>query len=126
MARKAFYISGFKDHFVDHALQIQREGVCREGVENTQSTAQVTKNAQGNRVGRVIQQDSAIGLDSVDVHMSGDRCVVTAEIPQSNGDIVQYIERYSDGGKFIGSYEVPWRKIGEGKHEKDKPRRIWY
>ena len=127
MARKVFFVQGFNDRFVDHALEVKREGVNREGAENTPTEAQVTTNAQGNRVARVKHRDPAIGLDTEDVHMGGDRCVVTAEIPDAKtGDLVQYVERYSDSGRFIGSYAVPWYKIGIGKHEKGAPRRITY
>jgi hypothetical protein len=129
MARKAFFVSGFKgdDSWVDHALQVKREGVCRDGAEDTPTEAQVTTNAQGNRVARVKHKDPAIGLDSEDVHMGGDRCVVTAEIPDpASGDLRQYIERYSDSGRFIGSFVVPWYKVGEGRHQKGTPRRINY
>lgn len=126
---RQFFVSGFKgdDHFVDHALQVRREGVNREGAEACPTEAQVTYNAQGNRVARVKHRDPAIGLDSEDVHMSGDRAVVVAEIPDpTTGDICQYVERYSDSGKRIGSYVVPWLKVGEGRHQKGSPKRIYY
>lgn len=129
MARKAFFVSGFRgdDRFVDHALQVKKDGVNRDGADQTPTEAQVTVNAQGNRVARVKHRDPAIGLDSEDVHMSGDRAVVVAEIPDpKTGDLTQYVERYSDSGRFIGSYAVPWRKIGDGKHEKGSPKRIYY
>lgn len=127
MARKVFFVQGFNDRFVDHALQVKREGVNREGAEETSTEAQVTQNAQGNRVSRVKHRDAAIGLDSEDVHMSGDRAVVVAEIPDGKtGDLHQYVERYSDDGRFIGSYVVPWYKTGEGRHYKGMPRRIHY
>ena len=126
---KQFFVSGFKgdDGFVDHALRVKREGVNRDGAEDCPTEAQVTKNEQGNRVARVRHRDPAIGLDSEDVHMSGDRCVVTAEIPDPRtGDIHQFVERYSAGGKFIGSYDLPWYKTGEGRHTKGTARRIYY
>lgn len=127
MGRKVFFVQGFSDHFVDHALQVRQDGVNREGAFDTPSEAQVVTNAQGNRVARVRQVDPAIGLDSEDVHMSGDRCVVVAEIPDpKTGDLVQYVERYSDSGARIGSYAVPWHKIGPGRHEKGSPKRIFY
>lgn len=124
---KQFFVQGFNDNFVDHALKVRREGVNREGAEDCPTEAQVTQNAQGNRVARVRHKDPAIGLDSEDVHMSGDRAVVVAEIPDpKTGDIHQYCERYSDSGKFIGSYVVPWHKTGDGQHTKGSARRIHY
>lgn len=126
---KQFFISGFKgdDKWIDHALQVRADGVNREGAEDCPTEAQVTYNAQGNRVARVKHKDPAIGLDSEDVHMSGDRAVVVAEIPDpKTGDINQFVERYSDGGSFLGSYVVPWYKTGEGRHTKGSPRRIYY
>lgn len=127
MARKVFFVQGFNDRFVDHALQVKRDGVNRDGAEDTPTEAQVTYNDQGQRVARVKHRDAAIGLDSEDVHMSGDRAVVVAEIPDGKtGDVHQYVERYSDDGRFIGSYVVPWYKTGEGRHYKGVARRIHY
>lgn len=79
----------------------------------------------------MVAQDAAIGLDTEDVHFAGDRAVTRAEVPvfeggRPTGDIDQIIDRYSDGGKFLGSYTVRWEKTGEGRHTIARNRRIFY
>ena len=127
MGRK-FYVSGFKgdDPWVDHALKTRREGVNRDGAEETPVENQVVYSPGGRRIVRPQHQDAAVGMDSEDVHMGGDRCVVVAENPTRGGDLIQTVERYDGSGKFVGSYEVPWHKIGQGRHQKGTPRRIYY
>lgn len=126
MSRKAFYISGFKgdDRFVDHALEVREQGVIRDGWDQTGSDYQ----SSGGK-GRVRQRDAAIGLDTEDVHMGGDRVVTRAETPEivrgkPTGDVLQVVDRYSDSGKYIGSYEIRWEKTGEGQHTITGHRRV--
>lgn len=109
-----------------HAWKVHQEGVNRDGADQTPTEAQVAINDHGERVARVRHRDAAIGLDSQDVHMGGDRCVTTAEVPDGRGGITQYVERYSDGGKFIGTYAVQWNKEANGRHVSEKPRRVFY
>ena len=125
---KKYFIFGFnrEDNFEEHAWKTRWEGVNRDGAEQTPTEAQVVYNPQGERIARVRHQDAAVGLDSVDVHMSGDPCVVVAEIPDGKGTVTQYVERYSTSGKFLGSYAVPWRKTDRDTLTSEKPRRIWY
>lgn len=124
MSKKAFFVSGFKgdDRFVDHALEIQERGVVREGWEQTPTEAQVVGSKR-----RVRHKDAAIGLDSTDVHMGNDRVVVEAEIPDpKSGDITQVVHRYSDAGRYSGSYSVVWEKTAEGRHTLARTKRIFY
>ena len=102
-----------------HAWKVQQEGIAREGALETPTEEQVVG---GKR--RVRHKDAAIGLDSMDAHMSGDPVVTTAEIPDGKGGITQYVERYSTSGKFIGSYEVQWEKVAEGRHILARTKRI--
>ena len=105
-----------------HAWKVHQEGVNREGAEKTPT--EVQRAGGGERVRHL---DAAIGLDSQDCHMGGDRVVTVAEIPDpATGDITQYVERYSDSGRFMGSYAIPWQKWGDGNHVSGKPRRIFY
>jgi hypothetical protein len=104
-----------------HAWKTHQEGVNREGADETPTETQTI-----GGISRIRHKDAAIGLDSVDVHMSGDPCVVTAEIPDGKGTVVQYVERYSAGGRFLGSYAVPWHKEADGCLVSEKPRRIYY
>jgi hypothetical protein len=127
MSRKAYYISGFKgdDRFVDHALEVREQGVIREGADQTGSEWQ----SAGR--GRVRQHDAAIGLDTEDVHMGGDRVVTRAETPEivsgrATGDVLQVVDRYDDSGKFTGSYEVRWTKTARGTHVISGNRRVFY
>ena|SRR5215469_5996693 len=109
-----------------HAWKVHQEGVNREGADQTPVEAQVTRNDQGQQVSRVRHRDAAIGLDSQDVHMGGDRCVTTAEIPDGKGGVTQYVERYSDDGRFAGSFEVHWEKTGDRTHTLTTKRRVFY
>lgn len=127
MGRK-FFVSGFKgdDKFVDHALEVQEQGVIREGWDQTGSDWQ-----QAGGKGRVRQRDAAIGLDTEDVHMGGDRVVTRGEVPviqggRATGDIDQIVDRYSDSGDYIGTYAVRWEKTGEGRHTITGKRRVFY
>jgi hypothetical protein len=126
MGRK-FYVSGFKgdDPYVDHAEEVRREGVIRDGWDKTGSEWQATGR------GRVRQRDAAIGLDTEDVHMGGDRVVTRAEVPEivggkPSGDIEQVVDRYSDSGAYLGTYLVRWAKAGEGRHVIAGKRRVFY
>ena len=125
---KKYFIFGFNrgDNFEEHAWKTRWEGVNREGAEDTPTEAQVVYNPQGERISRVRHQDAAVGLDSVDVHMSGDPCVVVAENPDGKGNVYQQVERYSQSGKFIGSYVVKWSKTDKDCLTSEKPRRIFY
>lgn len=127
MGRK-FYVSGFKgdDRFVTDALAVREAGVIREGWDRTGSDYQ----SAGGK-GRVRNRDAAVGLDSEDVHMGGDRAVVRAEVPEilggrPTGDVLQVVDRYSDGGKCLGSYEIRWSKTGERSHTITSKRRVYY
>jgi hypothetical protein len=104
-----------------HAWKVQQEGVNREGAEETPTEVQT---AGGKS--RVRHLDAAIGLDSQDVHYDGDRVVVVSENPDGRGDIFQHFERYSDSGKFLGSYVGRWEKVAEGRHVLARTRRIFY
>jgi hypothetical protein len=126
MGRK-FFVSGFKgdDKFVDHALEVRREGVIREGVDDVPVE---TQEVMGRR--RLRRVDAAIGLDSEDVHMGGDRVVVRAETPEikggkATGDILQVVDRYSDSGAYLGSYQIRWEKVAPGRHVLASKRRIF-
>jgi hypothetical protein len=117
MGRK-FYVSGYRDGFIDHALEVRRAGVDREGVERTAAEAEVVDTIRGPR-NRVRQKDSAIGLDTEDVHMGGDPCVTVGEYPEivggrPTGDVLQYVARYDDARNYIGTYEVRWGKTERG------------
>ena len=120
---KRYFIFGFNrgDNWEEHAWKVHQEGVNREGAEETPTEVQVAGSGR-----RVRHLDAAIGLDSQDCHMSGDKVVTTAEIPNGKGDIMQYVERYSDSGKFIGSYGIPWLKMADGRHVSGMPKRIFY
>jgi hypothetical protein len=127
MGRK-FFVSGFKgdDRFVEHALEVREQGVIREGADRTGSDWQ-----QAGAKGRVRQRDAAIGLDTEDVHMGGDRVVTRAEVPvivagKPTGGVEQVVDRYSDSGAYLGSYAVRWEKTGEGRHVIAGKRRIYY
>ncbi len=127
MGRK-FFVSGFKgdDKFVDHALEVREQGVIREGSDQTGSDWQ-----QAGSKGRIRQRDAAIGLDTEDVHMSGDRVVTRAEVPvitggRATGDIEQVVDRFSDSGKYLGTYAVTWEKTGDGRHVIARNRRVYY
>lgn len=127
MGRK-FFISGFKggDPYIDHALEVREQGVIRDGWDQTGSDYQ----SVGGK-GRVRQRDAAIGLDTEDVHMGGDRVVTRAETPEivrgrPTGDIIQVVDRFSDSGKYIGSYEVRWAKTAEGQHTITGHRRVFH
>lgn len=129
MSGKRFFFFGETQAGVGwekHAWQVHQEGVNREGADQTPTEAQVTYNDRGERVARVRHRDAAIGLDSQDVHMAGDRCVTTAEIPDGKGGVTQYVERYDDAGKFSGSYEVRWEKTGPRTHTLASKRRVYY
>ena len=129
MGRK-YFIFGYGQAgraWENHAWKVHQEGVNREGAEETPTEAQVVYNPQGERMARVRHVDAAVGLDSQDVHMSGDPCVVVAENPDGKGNVYQHVERYSsDGGRFIGSYVVKWSRTADGQLTSEKPRRIWY
>lgn len=125
MSRKVFFVQGFQDRFVDHALDVKAQGVIREGADQTGSEWQ----SAGR--GRVRQRDAAIGLDTEDVHMGGDRVVTRAETPvitggRATGDIEQVVDRFSDSGKYLGSYAVTWEKTGDGRHVIARNRRVYY
>lgn len=127
MGRK-FFISGFKggDPWIDHALEVREQGVIREGWDQTGSEWQ----EQGGK-GRVRQRDAAVGLDTEDVHMGGDRVVTRAETPEivrgrPTGDLLQVVDRYSDSGKYMGTFEVRWAKTGAGRHVIAGSRRVTY
>ena len=126
---KKYFIFGFNQAgraWENHAWKVHQEGVNREGAEETPTEAQVVYNPQGERIARVRHQDAAVGLDSQDVHMSGDPCVVVAENPDGKGNVYQQVERYSQSGKFIGSYVVKWSKTDKDTLTSEKPRRIFY
>lgn len=125
---RVFYFSGYRgeDAFVDHADEVRQQGVEREGWDKTGSEAQIVGPKR-----RVRQKDAAIGLDTQDVHMGGDRVVTRAELPEfkggrPTGNIEQVVDRYSDSGHYIGSYVVRWEKNGEGRHVNAGKRRVWY
>ena len=120
---KRYFIFGFNrgDNWEEHAWKVHHEGVNREGAEETPTEVQVAGSGR-----RVRHLDAAIGLDSQDVHMSGDPCVVTAEIPDGKGDVTHYFERYSESGKFLGSYALDWKKTADSRQVSGKPRRIFY
>src|SRR5215475_1406890 len=113
---RKYFIFGFNrgDNFEEHAWKTRWEGVNREGAEQTPTKAQISYDQEGREVNRRVRHlDAAVGLDSRDVHMSGDPCVVVAEIPDGKGTVTQYVERYSTSGKFLGSYAVDWNKTAE-------------
>jgi hypothetical protein len=114
------------DNWEEHVTQVREGGVIREGTENTIAEAQVVQNKHGERRARVRQRDAAIGLDSEDVHMGGDRVVIEAELPQSSGDVTVVGHRYSDSGKFLGTYEFGWDKTDSKIHTLARKRRVFY
>lgn len=127
MSKKYFIFDWNRgDGWEEHVSRIREGGVIREGVENTTAEAQVVHNKKGERVARVRQADAAIGLDSEDVHMGGDRVVVEAELPSRGGDVTQVVHRYSDSGKYIGSYEAVWEKTDSKIHTLTRKRRVFY
>ena len=119
---KRYFIFGFNrgDNWEEHAWRTHWDGVNREGVDSLPSEAQVV----GDRT-RVRTPNSAIGLDSQDVHMGGDLVVVEAETPDGKGGIIQTVHRYSDSGRFIGTYESQWDQTGRGQHTLRRTRRIF-
>jgi hypothetical protein len=124
---RQFFVSGFKggDAYIDHANEVGRQGVEREGWDKTGSEAQVAGDKRRVRV-----KDAAIGLDTYDVHMSGDLAVVRAETPEikggrATGDVLQVVDRYDDAHNYLGSYEVRWEKTGERTHTLASRRRIF-
>jgi hypothetical protein len=127
MGRK-FFVSGFKggSAYIDHANEVQEQGVEREGWDKTGSDWQ----SQGGK-GRVRARDAAVGLDTYDVHMGGDLAVVRAETPEivggkPTGDVLQVVDRYDDAHNYLGSYEVRWEKTDERTHRLSSKRRIFY
>jgi len=124
---RKYFIFGFNrgDNFEEHAWKTRWEGVNREGAEDTPTEEQVVYNPQGERISRIRHKDAAIGLDTQDVHLSGDRVVITDEVPDGKGDIVAVGHRYSDSGKFIGSYEFYWEKVAENHQVLARRRRTF-
>jgi hypothetical protein len=129
MGRK-FFVSGYRDGFVDHALEVRERGVDREGVERTVAEAEVVDTIRGPR-SRVRQRDCAVGLDTEDVHMGGDPCVTRGEHPEfvggrPTGAIIQLVDRYDDARNYIGSYEIKWEKTGARSHAIASKRRVFH
>ena len=120
---KKYFVFGFNrgDNWEEHAWKTRWEGVNRDGAEQTPTEVQTV-----GSISRTRHQDAAVGLDSQDVHMSGDPCVVVAENPDGKGRVIQTVERYSQSGKFLGTYEVEWNKTAEGCLTSEKPRRVFY
>jgi hypothetical protein len=123
---KSYYFFGQTQAGVQwekHAWDVQQKGVDRSGADQTSADTQVVYNQEGRETGRRrTHRDAAIGIDSTDAHMGGDRVVVEAEIPDGKGDITQVVHRYSDSGR-ISSYEVQWVKVAEGRHVLARTRR---
>ena len=120
---KKYFIFGFNrgDNWEEHAWKTRWEGVNRDGAEDTPTEVQTVGKISRNR-----HVDAAVGLDSQDVHMSGDPCVVVAENPDGKGRVIQTVERYSQSGKFLGTYEVEWNRTADGCLTSEKPRRVFY
>jgi len=121
---KRYFIFGFNrgDNWEEHAWKVHQEGVDREGADQMPSEAQVV----GKRV-RVHTPGAAIGLDTQDVHMGGDRVVVVAENPdRRTGDVDVTVERYSDSGRFLGTYRSTWERDGRGRQILSRTRRVFY
>lgn len=120
---KKYFIFGFNrgDNWEEHAWKTHQEGVNRDGAEETPTEVQTVGSTSRTR-----HLDAAVGLDSQDVHMSGDPCVVVAENPDGKGRVIQTVERYSQSGKFLGTYEVEWNKTADGRLTSEKPRRVFY
>ena len=120
---KRYFIFGFNrgDNWEEHAWKTRWEGVNRDGAEETPTEVQTV-----GKISRTRHLDAAVGLDSQDVHMSGDPCVVVAENPDGKGRVIQTVERYSQAGKFLGTYEVEWIRTADGCLTSEKPRRVFY
>ena len=127
---KRYFVIEKSDRWTTHAAQVHEQGVQHERVGDIpveeQKVSVVQPDGSVATKSRLRRQDASIGLESQDLHMSGDRVVVTHEeaVP-GTGDINMYVDRYSDSGKRIGSYMVPWYKTGDGQHRKGTPRRIF-
>lgn len=127
---KRYFIIDKTDRWTTHAEQAHTEGVAHENVDDIPVEPQTVnvENPDGsvNTKQRLRKRNSSIGLESQDVHFKGDRVVITREeVDPSSGDINMYFDRYSDSGRRTGSYVVPWFRVGEDRHAKGTPRRIF-
>lgn len=113
-------VYGFSDAWARHADMVNREGIDREGVNDTERVGQTI-----GKKSRMMRKDAAIGLESVDVHHGGDRVVIDVESPQKNGDIIVRGQRYDDNSRFRGTMEYRWVKVAEGKHVLEGSRRVY-
>lgn len=121
-----------------HDAQIRREGgIIREGIEQLPQEAQEIRDGEDSpfddpeRVvkSRLRKKDAAIGLEGGLVTHGGLEVTVIAEVPEikggkPTGDIItQYVAWGQDDKPR--TYEVRWRKEGEGHHVAERARRIF-